>query len=168
MSSFNPCQLPLKPETLGPTYSEMDYARQYLACRYAWYLIDAINWRHPEMAKSNGTRPTFEPVEFVQLNLNGDDEKGFRKWESDNADSIVSKLDEFMADGHKVGITFDVNNACFITSATCKNDRSPNHNRCMTARSDSWYEALELLLYKHLVKAKGGDWSEVSRPAAWG
>lgn len=166
--SYFELQLPLPIQRLseyGPTLRD---ERDFFACRYARYLIHALEWRQTDMAKAKLARGTFEPVEFVQMSLTADDEEHFRKWEASNNEKITGMLDEFMADGHKVGITFDASNACFIASATCKDEKNVNYNRCVTARSDAWWEALELLLYKHIVKAKSDDWSAVSRPAAWG
>lgn len=113
-------------------------------------------------------RNAFQQVEFVTINLDTAAEKAFRIYAKDNLDKLVPMIAEFMAEPHKLGLSWDDSNNCFIASATCKNEKSENHNQCITARSDDWSEALLLLLFKHYVVAKGGTWSDVSRPIAWG
>lgn len=121
------------------------------------------------MARDNGRRNgRFESVEFVTINLDAAAEKHFRTYAKDVGDKVVSELALFIAEEHKIGISWDINNNCFIASATCKDEKSENHNLCITARSDDWFEALLLLLYKAKVVANGQPWHNVSRPATWG
>jgi len=118
--------------------------------------------------KGNRNGRAFDPVEFITINLDGEAEKLFKSWAPSHLETLNSDLANFIAEEHKVGLSWDQNNACFIASATCKDEKSPNHNCCITARSDDWTEALLLVLFKATVIPSGKAWSDVSRPAAWG
>jgi len=148
--------------------AEVSYNRHIHPIRHARALLAALESVYT-MPKPSGRGSNARPnVEFVVVNLDGPAEKDFRKYAAENLEKLVSLVGEFINDGHKLGMTWDDANACFIASATCWDEKSENYANCITARSDDWSEALLLLVFKHRVIAKGQAWALVSRPAAWG
>lgn len=107
-------------------------------------------------------------VSFFNVNLSSDDRDRFSGWRTENAESWTTEFSQLIADGYKIGITWDDGNACFIASITGKVEGTPNFNCCITARSNDWLEALELLMFKHFVVCAAGTWSKHQTSVAWG
>lgn len=149
-------------------WTEFEYSAHTYPCQRAIWLLKTLGGYDSGMANNGKRSASFAQIEFVQISLDKDAEKAFHKWKTDHEQTCVSDLGNFIAEEMKLGITWDTSNNCFIASATCKDAKSPNLDRCVTARSDDWLEALMLLVFKHTVTAAGGDWSAVSKPTAWG
>jgi hypothetical protein len=127
-------------------------------------------WETVVMARNKSPKRnlTFAEVEFINRRLTDDEAKGFADWQQKEAKSLGDEVVAFIASGHKLSVTWDDFNACFIVSATCKDEASDNLNKCLSARSDDWYEALLLVLYKSQVLFAGATWESDVRGASWG
>jgi len=105
---------------------------------------------------------------FVNFRLGKEEKDEFKAYMSAKPDILSEKLAIFIGEGHKVSLSWDDNNKCFIGSATCKDEGSINNNHCMTSRSDDWFEALMMNVYKANELAAGTAWSDLSESADWG
>lgn len=120
------------------------------------------------MPKFNSKTAQTFGVTFVNINLSEDDKTKFVGWLESQGDSWVGEFANVMADGYKVGCTWDAANTCFIASMTGKEEGTPNYNCCITARSNEWSEALQLLHFKHEVICSGLAWAKHQTSNAWG
>lgn len=107
-------------------------------------------------------------VEFVTINLSADDGKKFNGWKETLGDVWADEFATYVSNGFKVGLTWDNNNACFIASLTGKEEGSKNYNCCLTARSQEWVEALQLVHFKASVFCADGRWQDHSTSVSWG
>lgn len=148
--------------------SDYHYRKRVYPARYGRWLLKLYGVFDDEMAKNNKNQTSFVPVEFVRIDLDNDQAANFKKWAEKELANLPQHLSNFISEDMKIGLMWDDGNNCFIASATCKDEKSDNHNCCMTSRSDDWPEALLLLVYKHEVVAKGKEWRTMSRPVAWG
>jgi len=107
-------------------------------------------------------------VTFVQIKLDKGTADEFTEWFKRKPEQVALDIAAFISNGHKIGITWDNNNTCWIVSATCKEESSDNYNCCLSSRSDDWYEALAMTVFKNDVICKMGKWSDEQQSANWG
>ena len=111
---------------------------------------------------------SWSEVKFVVIRLNGKHKDGFREYMQRPAEQVALDVASFMSNGHKTSITWDDNNACWIVSATCKEEASKNHSCCISSRSSEWYEALVMNVYKNDVICNKGAWMDQQEENDWG
>jgi|SRR5664279_1210551 len=137
-------------------------------CRFALVFLYAYRLERDNMPKTNQKQASAYGVTFVTINLTEADQKKFAGWISGIVEEWPTLFSQLIADGYKVGVTWDDNNACFIASLTGKVEGEVNYNKCIVARSSEWHEALQLLHYKHLIVCAAGDWTKHQSAASWG
>jgi hypothetical protein len=123
------------------------------------------------MASKNTAKPNnrnWAETIFVNLKIQGKHKDGFNEFMSRKDAEISLDVAEFMSNGHKTSISFDVSNNVWIVSATCKEETSKNLNHCLTSRSSEWWEAMCMNVYKHNVICSKGAWSENAESNDWG
>lgn len=119
------------------------------------------------MAKQARKNTSFG-IDFVTIELSEKQEKEFTAWVSESTSSLPTLVGELASSGHKIGVSFDGDNECFIVSVTCKDESQDNHNLCYTSRSDEWLEALQLAVFKWDVISKRGKWLAKTQRKNWG
>lgn len=122
----------------------------------------------PPSKKPKRNTSNFPQTEFVNLKLNKKQAAEFEDWKNGDAGKISTRVVEFIADGNKTSISYDFDNECFIVSSTCKAEGHANENRCMTSRSEDWYEALLMNVFKNDVVLHGGEWIGEDEGRKWG
>lgn len=118
--------------------------------------------------KPTSNRNGFPQTDFINLTLNKKQAGEFEDWRNGDATKLATQLAEFIADGNKTSITYDFDNECFIVSSTCKAEGHANENKCLTSRSDDWYEALLMNVYKSNVVFAGAEWVSEDNGRKWG
>jgi len=99
------------------------------------------------MAKSK--RLPLPEYSFVKFELSRGEKAEFAKSLPADMARVWDTLYAFLGDGHKLSLSYDVNNNCYIASLTCNGgSRTQNHRAVLTARADNVDVALALLLYK--------------------
>lgn len=104
--------------------------------------------------KKNTAQQSFQQVEFINIPLTEAQEDEFDAWVKKNEATWHDKVSDMQGNMYKFGMSFDSQNASFIVSVTCKDEQDENFNKCFTARSDSWIEALQIAVFKHYVVCK--------------
>lgn len=122
----------------------------------------------PRGKSSTRKNNNFVETEFVTVRLDKEQAQAFADWVAQDDESRALDLAEFITAGHKTSITWDDYNSCFIVSSTCKDEASDNHNKCITSRSNDWYEAMMLNVYKANVLFGKGAWESDAQTNAWG
>jgi hypothetical protein len=123
------------------------------------------------MAKKNASTPNnrgWSETQFVVIRLSGKHKDGFREYMQRPAEEVALDVASFMSSGHKTSITWDDSNQCWIVSATCKEESSKNLNHCLSSRSNEWYEALCMNVYKNDVICNKGSWVDQQEDNDWG
>ena len=64
-----------------------------------------------------------------------------------------------MSDGHRMSVTYNGQNDTFTVSLTGRGDDCPNDGMTVVSFAGTWYEALQVSMYKHHILAEG-DWSK--------
>jgi len=118
--------------------------------------------------KPSRANSSFAEIEFVGVRLDKEQAELFADWVAADQETRALDLAEFLSAGHKTSITWDDHNACFIVSATCKDESNDNFNRCLTSRSNDWYEAMMLNVFKHQVLFKKQRWNGDANTNSWG
>lgn len=123
------------------------------------------------MARKNSSASVNKPewqVNFIQIKLTGQHKDGFAEWMERKEAEIALDVAAFMSNGHKTSITWDNENKCWIVSATCKEDDSVNYNCCLSSRSQEWWEAMCMNVYKSDVMCEKGSWLDQQVDTNWG
>jgi len=120
-------------------------------------------------SKKQGRKATnFPEIEFVTVRLDKEQAGAFADWVHQDDESRSLDLAEFISAGHKTSITWDDYNSCFIVSSTCKDEGSDNFNKCLSSRSNDWYEAMMMNVYKANVLLAKGPWESDASTNSWG
>ena len=122
----------------------------------------------PSKSTRNASKRPWPETRFVDIRLDKKQQDLFREFMEKKADDLSLALADFIADGNKTSITWDDENKTFIVASTCKNPDSINLDACISSRSQDWYEALMLNVFKHLVICGAGEWEGESRDKSWG
>lgn len=99
-------------------------------------------------------------VGFLNIRVGESDEQAINEFCGDS-DFVFDSLVGILEHGHKVTFTYDRRNDATICSITGELDSSVNAGYTMTTFAATWYQALQVAVYKHLVLAKG-NWSSVA------
>lgn len=140
-----------------------------------WYLAqietDILLMGVDMAAKSRKTVPNFNgafQTVFVDVRLAQQDKVQFEQFMQQGDDELGLLLAEFVSNGNKFSLTWDNDNSCFIASATCRDEGSVNLNHCISSRSQDWFEAVMLTVFKATVMLVDKAWSEVTSDRSWG
>jgi len=107
-------------------------------------------------------------IEFINVALSEPQKNEFKLWAKTHSQSLADDLGQVMVDKYRVSCVWDDGNQCFIATFTGKPEQSTNPERALSSRSDDWYEALALNLYKHHVIFKAGKWNGEITKNNWG
>jgi len=118
--------------------------------------------------KSTSNNKGFAEIEFVDLRLDAVQKEEFVQWKKALGEDSYSAITDLVGTGHKLSLTWDDNGNCFIASFTCRDERNVNTGKCITSRSDDWYEAALLGVFKATVIFKNGAWLGATRKDNWG
>lgn len=121
--------------------------------------------------KSNSKNPAdWQKFDFVEIRLTDADKADFKAKYAKDAQLFFGELDGLSKNGYKVSLSYDTSNNCVIASLTCREASDPNFNFVLTARAGDTWEALALVLYKHLFMCDDGDWGadEHGSSSQWG
>jgi hypothetical protein len=116
----------------------------------------------PRSSASSGTKRDWGNTQFVNYRLNAQEKVKFRTYMEQSTDELSLILATFISAGHKVSLTWDDENKCYIASATCKNPKSANLDCCLSSRAPDWFEALMLNPFKSDVLMGGNAWKAES------
>lgn len=123
--------------------------------------------RNERKPKDERKRPSFSDFTFVQYTLSKTEETAFKKWWQENSPDAVVYLAEVVNSGYKFSASWDNSNDCYIATFTCLDERSQNYCLIMSSRSDDFWEAIGINLYKHLVLFSESGYP-VKSSNAWG
>jgi len=86
---------------------------------------------------------------FVRFELSRSEKAEFARSLPPDMPRVWDTLYSLLEDGHKLSLSYDAQNQCYIASLTCNGgSRAQNHHAVLSARADSADTALALLLYK--------------------
>lgn len=100
-------------------------------------------------------------TDFVDIPVTTEDYAAMLEM-AQGADDVVDEMAGMLEKGYRFSFTYNVQNDATICSLTCKDEESVNSGCTMTAFAGSWYDALQLALYKHRVIAEG-DWRAAAK-----
>lgn len=96
---------------------------------------------------------------YVDLTLDEDQRNRFGDWIEAQNGAWVNLLQDALAEGLGCSSKWDADNQCFVCSFVGAGVSNSNERYVLSARSDNYLEAMELLLYKH-VELMRGDWGD--------
>lgn len=71
-----------------------------------------------------------------------------------DVDTLVGAVGALCGSGYRVGVSYNPGSDAFIVSVTCRIDDHPNSGKTFTAFAETWYQALQVALYKHYFVAR--------------
>lgn len=113
------------------------------------------------------TKPKFEDFKFVSIKVYQADKDRFEQWRKEEGEDTDILLSRMAVDGYKMSVSWDDGNSSFICSHTCLNPRDENYCLVLTSRSDDFFEAIALNVFKHFVLCVDCLW-HMSDNLAWG
>jgi hypothetical protein len=141
---------------------------QYLAGHLTSVLGYFSGDLHKMANKKSSAQSNWNKIEFINVTLTEPQKKEFKVWAKEQSPTIADELGQVMVDEYRLSLVWDDNNQCFIATFTGKQDQSTNADKALSSRSDDWYEALALTLYKHKVLFNGKTWNGESTKNNWG
>ena len=130
--------------------------------------LEQESWVYAMAGKSRKNDARWGNTEFVNVTLTEPQRKEFKTWLTEKSETMPDEIGQLMVDDYKVSCNWDDNNQCFIATFTGKEDQSVNSAKALSSRSDDWYEALAINLFKHEVIFKRGKWSGETTRNNWG
>lgn len=143
--------------------SPLDWEHHLFMVFSAWECAAMAN-----AGKSKGSADNWSNIEFVNITLLVDERKAFDDWLVANDKRISAIIGDIMADDYRLSCSWDGSNECFIATLTGKKDQKYNANRSLSSRSDNWWEAIALTVYKHVELSHERKWSGASGKNNWG
>ena len=110
----------------------------------------------------------FAPIEFVNYKLSEDEKKDFQTWSKDTADDIFTYVTTLLTQDYRLSLSYSYKDAMTIASVTCKDETSPNNQRCVSSRHSDPFTALQIACYKASVVMGDADWTELVAGTDWG
>ena len=122
-------------------------------------LLEAY-WRSVTMAKNVGkTYPKSSNwnLKFLNQKLTHLEKESFEDWFADTAkcDIVFTKA---LHEGYKVSVQWQADNEVFNALLYPPKDGGINDGMAISSKSNNWYKAAAMSVYKHAVLAKG-DWN---------
>lgn len=137
-----------KPETTA----ECDDVALCLTHVFAW---EYANMNKKAARSENGAVAQW--TRFVEIPLapyvKADVDERYVLW-----DDFASDVCNLLSSGHRLAVSFNEGNRCFIASITCRVAGSPNEGCTFTAFAGDWYRAVAVALFKFYVVAPG-EWA---------
>lgn len=102
---------------------------------------------------------------FINVRMNDEEKADFHTWNAEHEATVMTDFLELVARGFKFGLSYDPDGDFYLATFTAGGLKmiGLNARACMTARAPDWFDAVALLVYKHVVLAKG-NWGAY-RPA---
>jgi len=89
--------------------------------------------------------------EMISSKLTDEELLGFDQWLTKKGKDFDAMIFDTLMDDHKIGISWDAYNDCFIASFTAKGDDHLNAGKCLMSRSNDWREAIAMNMFKCAV-----------------
>lgn len=122
------------------------------------------------MARGKAADTAKKPVgynqwtDFVDIPL-AEDEWGAIYKAYSNPDVLADAVTDLLEAGYRVGMSHNRNNDAFIVSVTCKVEGDVNEGLTFNSFAETWFEALQIGMYKHYLKS-GKNWKSAGGKAA--
>ena len=110
----------------------------------------------------------FPETVFITRRLTQAEAEHFMNWAEQGMEVLHEEVLGVLSMGVKLSLSWDDYNQSFIATATDRIERSPNKGHALSSRSDSWYEALLMTVYKIVVIAAGKNWKDIGDRSDWG
>lgn len=119
------------------------------------------------MAKKKSAQ-SWGNMEFINYRLNAEEKKAFKIWYGNNTEMVFTHVVNTVASGYKLSMSPQDDGATFIAALTCVEEGNPNYQKCITSRSNDFWEAQALTIYKHLELSNAGIWDFDTPSNDWG
>lgn len=113
-------------------------------------------------SKSPANQNNFGNMTFINYRLNKEERDGFSKWLQKTAGDLDAELAKTMLDGNKISCSYDSEHECWVGTLTCRDEKSINHNCCITSRADNWPDSLFMCVYKAYELAANTTWRDLT------
>lgn len=102
---------------------------------------------------------------FVPYSISDDRKEPFQTWWAEDPVAVRQGIDDAVASGLKLTLTYDGSNQCYIASLTGRPDSLGERafTCCLSARAGTFDEALALLIFKHVACLHTDWWDQVNR-----
>lgn len=94
---------------------------------------------------------------YINAKIDSETKLVYEAWLTGDGAAFWADLEDAMGEGLKYGVSWDEGNVCFIATLTGNGVLGVDKRFCLSARSGRFEDATALLVFKHLVMAKG-DW----------
>lgn len=83
----------------------------------------------------------------------------------DKAEKVESDMLKELSDGYKITFSFNPKTGAIVCSLSNKDTDSPNYGWILTSHAPTWFEALSISLYKHIIVLER-NWGDVGAKAS--
>jgi len=121
-----------------------------------------------KMTSRNASKRPDWQVDFIEVRLDKEEVKAFNVYAKRPQEELSLDLATTISNKNKLSVSWDEKNVCFVASCTCRDIDSANENCCISSRSDDWWEAICLTMFKINVVLGDKAWREGQSSASWG
>lgn len=139
-------------DALSAFKSQHGYDVSSWSLKFVNYTLEVMMARGKSAQSPVGEPSGNQWTTFVDIPLTGilmkDVEHAFG-----DVDNLVDCVAGMCEHSYRFGISFNQANDAFIVSVTCRDADSPNSGKTFTAFAETWYQALQVAVYKHYILA---------------
>lgn len=148
-------------------FLDMLQARQAIDCSKVDVRLSHIYdlTRMLEMAIKKGKQEAPKKAEFrgfFNYSLNDEQKADCKTWIR-KEEEVAIGIQDSIASGYKVSVGLDSKGVGYQASMQCNNVKDANAGLCLSAYANNWYDALAVLMFKHIVILEK-TWEENEQP----
>jgi len=92
---------------------------------------------------------------FINIRLEDEQKLLFNEWYEAHPDEGTKILDDVMGEGAKLGLSYDRENECYVSTLMGALVDNSNERYCVTTRAGTLAEVVALTAWKHAYYAQG-------------
>jgi hypothetical protein len=92
---------------------------------------------------------------FINIRLDDEQKSSFHAWFGEYSSTVAGFIEDVLAEGMKVSMSYDRENQCHIATFTGALVRNSNERYVTTSRAGTLNESLGLAVWKHFFLADG-------------
>lgn len=109
-----------------------------------------------------------EEMDFSDYKLSDEEKQAAIEMYQGGDEILLDAMDSINVAGYRTTFSYDRKNSCSIVSLICRDEESPNFEKCMTTRHGSVRTALVYACYKQIIVFSDTKWPTEGNESLWG
>lgn len=118
--------------------------------------------------RNNSNNNSWQNYEFADVPVATKDREKVQGWIAENEQDFFEMLDQMFAEGYSLKLRHSEATNSYVASLVADANHNLNKNTILTAHAGEGFEALGILIYKHVILSDSGEWSKQDDEGRWG